>query len=1054
MNAERWQQIESTFQSALALKDSEERADYVNRACAEDKALQQEVESLLAAYEKTGSFMNVPAHEVAAHLLAADGSGLQEGRHDGATKLLAAPDTWTLGEDHQAQDSKLVLSRRRRIILIGLFFTLMCGCVGVNSCYSILYFHTAGDPGWVLGLDGRVQTYSGVSRASISSLRDGDEIVLLDNREFRKVRQYFETFARFTPGANYTVVVRRDSRTEQLTLRTASYHPWIRIIIVFFQLILPATFLLTGLTIFLLKRDDKQALLLALMLGMFGAAIHPLSLLTTNLPWWLVGVVSVGLLIAASGTVPIILHFFLIFPERSPLLARFPRLEYYLYPLFLLTVYPLLVIAAFRLTTETRGITGPFQDLQWIWVILLIICSLYLLGAFLSLIVNYRKANQVARRKLRIILVGVTVGLTPNFLLRALFPILKPSIDPLLLVVISVALIALMLIPLSFAYAIVRHQVIPVSLIIRRGVQYLLAKNGLRIIFALPIIGLLVTIIANPNRTLPEILFQNSIYFYVLLIAAFGLMFRHRLSEWVDRRFFREAYNQEQILRELIDDLKRLDSLPEMSNHVSQKVQQALHTEHMYLFHREEERRDLLLGYSSGLSAPGLRIPAEFQLLRLMETQGHAVEFPLPPKNNLPFVERAWLAKLGTNLIVPVSSTNGRLSGLFLLGEKKSEIPYTVTDRQLLEAVANQVAVVYENVRLTKRLTREQKIKNEVLARIEKQDINLLRECPTCGACFDNSVEFCAKDQSELTLTLPVERVIEERYRLDQLIGEGGMGAVYEATDIRLQRKVAVKILSGSLFGQSDALRRFEREAQSAARLSHPHIITVYDYGVLSTEGAYLVMELVRGETLGSILKREQRLAPAIAAEWLDQTLAAVGAAHQAGIIHRDLKPDNIFITHDEKRNQVVKVLDFGLAKVIQYDAAESNSPTAQMTTPGTVMGTFGYMSPEQLMGTTVDERSDIFSVGVIAVEALTGHRPFGGRSYHELLTSILHEPFHLGSSSAPEAVALDHALQRCLAKDPEDRFTSAAETQQALIPAIHRCPAIALDTRVSATQF
>ncbi|MDQ3651788.1 MAG: hypothetical protein M3458_16225, partial [Acidobacteriota bacterium] len=620
MNAERWQQIESTFQSALALKDSEERADYVNRACAEDKALQQEVESLLAAYEKTGSFMNVPAHEVAAHLLAADGSGLQEGRHDGATKLLAAPDTWTLGEDHQAQDSKLVLSRRRRIILIGLFFTLMCGCLGVNSCYSILYFHTAGDPGWVLGLDGRVQTYSGVSRASISSLRDGDEIVLLDNREFRKVRQYFETFARFTPGANYTVVVRRDSRTEQLTLRTASYHPWIRIIIVFFQLILPATFLLTGLTIFLLKRDDKQALLLALMLGMFGAAIHPLSLLTTNLPWWLVGVVSVGLLIAASGTVPIILHFFLIFPERSPLLARFPRLEYYLYPLFLLTVYPLLVIAAFRLTTETRGITGPFQDLQWIWVILLIICSLYLLGAFLSLIVNYRKANQVARRKLRIILVGVTVGLTPNFLLRALFPILKPSIDPLLLVVISVALIALMLIPLSFAYAIVRHQVIPVSLIIRRGVQYLLAKNGLRIIFALPIIGLLVTIIANPNRTLPEILFQNSIYFYVLLIAAFGLMFRHRLSEWVDRRFFREAYNQEQILRELIDDLKRLDSLPEMSNHVSQKVQQALHTEHMYLFHREEERRDLLLGYSSGLSAPGLRIPAEFQLLRLMET--------------------------------------------------------------------------------------------------------------------------------------------------------------------------------------------------------------------------------------------------------------------------------------------------------------------------------------------------------------------------------------------------------------------------------------------------
>jgi len=270
MNAERWQQIESIFQSALALKGSEERADYLDRVCAEDKALQQEVESLLVAYEKTGSFMNVPAHEVAAHLLAADSSRLQEGRHDGATKLLVAPDTWTLGEDHPAQDTKLVISRRRRIILVGLFFTLMCVCVGVNSYHCILYFHTAGDPGWVLGLDGRVQTYSGVSHANISSLRDGDEIVLLDNRELRKVRQYFETFARFTPGTNYTIVVRRDGRTEQMTLRTASYHPWIRLIIICFQLILPATFLLTGLTIFLLKRDDKQALLLALMLGMFG----------------------------------------------------------------------------------------------------------------------------------------------------------------------------------------------------------------------------------------------------------------------------------------------------------------------------------------------------------------------------------------------------------------------------------------------------------------------------------------------------------------------------------------------------------------------------------------------------------------------------------------------------------------------------------------------------------------------------------------------------------------------------------------------------------------
>jgi eukaryotic-like serine/threonine-protein kinase len=551
-----------------------------------------------------------------------------------------------------------------------------------------------------------------------------------------------------------------------------------------------------------------------------------------------------------------------------------------------------------------------------------------------------------------------------------------------------------------------------------------------------------VTILVNPKRTLPEILFQNSIYFYSLMIAASALIFRRRLSEWVDRKFFREAYHQEKILRELIDDLKHQDSLQEMSKHVSDQVERALHPEWMYLFYRGQEKHDLSLGHTSGVTAPhDLRIPAEFRLLRFMETQGHAVDFP--PKNNLPLAEKAWLAGLGTHLIVPVISTNGRLSGLFLLGEKRSEIPYTSTDRQLLETVASQIAVVWENVQLKERVAHEQKIRSEVLARIENQDLNLLRECPTCGACFDNCVQLCSEDRSELTLSLPVERTIEDRYRLDRLVGHGGMGAVYETTDLRLHRKVAVKILTGGLFGNRQALSRFEREAQAAARLSHPHIIMVYDYGVLKTGGAYLVMELVRGETLGSILKREKYLSPKVAADWLDQTLAAVEAAHRSGIIHRDLKPDNIFITAGEKEERVVKVLDFGLAKITQPGAAESSSHTA-MTMPGTIMGTLGYMSPEQLTGAAVDERGDLFSIGVIAVEALTGRKPFLGRTYHELLTSILHESFHL-ESAVPEVAVLDEVLQTCLAKSPKDRFTSAAEMQRALIPAIRRCPASAL---------
>src|SRR5215475_6286444 len=151
------------------------------------------------------------------------------------------------------------------------------------------------------------------------------------------------------------------------------------------------------------------------------------------------------------------------------------------------------------------------------------------------------------------------------------------------------------------------------------------------------------------------------------------------------------------------------------------------------------------------------------------------------------------------------------------------------------------------------------------------------------------------------------------------------MGAVYQADDLRLNRKVAVKILVGKFFGDSDALRRFEREAQMLARLNHPHIITTFDYGVLETEGAYLVMELLKGETLGQLIRKETFLPPSIAAELLDQLLDALAAAHSSRVIHRDLKPENIFLNYDNKSGaRHVKILDFGLAKLM-HPQAESN---------------------------------------------------------------------------------------------------------------------------------
>ena len=198
-------------------------------------------------------------------------------------------------------------------------------------------------------------------------------------------------------------------------------------------------------------------------------------------------------------------------------------------------------------------------------------------------------------------------------------------------------------------------------------------------------------------------------------------------------------------------------------------------------------------------------------------------------------------------------------------------------------------------------------------------------------------------------------------------------------------------------------------------------------------------MELIRGSTLRSELERVGSLDCPTAAVWFKQLLEGVQAAHQAGIIHRDLKPENVLISRQAAGGEQIKILDFGLARISQMDQGNSQS----LTTPGTVMGTFAYMSPEQVLGEEVDERGDTFALGVMVVEALTGSRPFLGRTSTELIASILRSPFHL-TGEAAELKHLDSVLQKCLAKDRTQRFVSVAAMQQELIPAIEHWPPFA----------
>jgi Tol biopolymer transport system component len=264
-------------------------------------------------------------------------------------------------------------------------------------------------------------------------------------------------------------------------------------------------------------------------------------------------------------------------------------------------------------------------------------------------------------------------------------------------------------------------------------------------------------------------------------------------------------------------------------------------------------------------------------------------------------------------------------------------------------------------------------------------------------------------------------------YEILSPLGAGGMGEVYRARDPRLGRDVAIKVLPASFSQDSDRLRRFEQEARAASALNHPNIITLHDIG--QHDGApYVVSELLEGETLRERISGTA-LAPRRAIEIAKQLASGLAAAHEKGIVHRDLKPENVFLTSDAR----VKILDFGIAKLTQPEgslASQTNLPTMTPgTEPGVVIGTIGYMSPEQVRGKPVDARTDIFSFGAILYEMLSGRRAFKGDTAADTMTAILKEdPPELSETGKNVPPALQRIVRHCLEKSPEARFRSASD--------------------------
>jgi tRNA A-37 threonylcarbamoyl transferase component Bud32 len=387
--------------------------------------------------------------------------------------------------------------------------------------------------------------------------------------------------------------------------------------------------------------------------------------------------------------------------------------------------------------------------------------------------------------------------------------------------------------------------------------------------------------------------------------------------------------------------------------------------------------------------------------------------------------------------LVPVTGSTGQILGaLTIVGGK---VVWGETERRLISGLANQLGSALEMQRMRQDLASTHQKRAATIQQLHDQGIATVQLCPHCNRCYDHSITNCPSDGIELQIPQILPFKILDRYRLARLLGQGGIGTVYQAQDEKLKRFVAVKILRKEFLDDPYMKDRWEREAHMVARLHHPGIVELYDVGELADGSAFFVMELLEGVDLSRILKAQGPASPSQVADVLQQVGSALGSAHTAGVIHRDLKPANLFLIPGHDRFQL-KVVDFGIAKLIREEAS--------ITRTGVLLGSPSYMSPEQIRGQKLDQRSDLFSLASVTYELLTGNVAFSAESVPEVFMHVLvDQPVPI-----PD-MELNKIIFSALEKNPDSRPHTVASWVNKIVPLLQKSESVEYGWRLSMLQ-